>query len=125
MDRRKFRRYRLSLDAEFYAGDRILRGVSSNLSQGGLLLRTQHSLSTGSLLHITLFLPDGKTARVKGKALRNAGPGSGLVRNGIGVRLIEHDQAYSDYIEGLRKQAAGSAGDSGEAGLPGPEEKGA
>ena len=75
---------------EFRAEGIIHRGTSLDLSLNGLCIETDVRFSPHTILDILIHLPDGTISKLKGKVVR-------LLRNGIGVELIEKDSPYLHY----------------------------
>lgn len=76
------------------------RGISSDLSAGGLFIRTQHGLTPGSIVDIDVYLPDDKVGHLKGIVRRTIKTALSVIKNGMGVELTARDQ---NYLEFLRK----------------------
>lgn len=84
---------------EFSSGGGITyRGFTGDISENGIFISTSHSLGEGSTLDITVYLPDGKAARLRGVVKRALKTDSMLVRNGMGVEVVEKDAAYTNFI---------------------------
>jgi len=97
--RRQCQRYKKRLETTFSSGNLSFRGISSNLSAGGLFVRTQHGFVPGTIVDIEIFLPNEKVARLKGivrRAVKTTLPG---VKNGMGIELIERDTNYLEFIK--------------------------
>jgi hypothetical protein len=108
-NKRQFRRFTRRCEAEFTAGDMTSRGIASDFSLNGLFLKTNYPVAADTLIEITVHLPDGATARLKGKVKRSMktaiGKATGIpvksLKNGMGVHLIERDAAYLHFIRSL------------------------
>jgi hypothetical protein len=99
MDKRKYERFTKRLEAEFKVGEQLLRGISSDLSENGMFIRTTKPLAPGSPVDMTLYLPDGRTARARGVVRRAIKTNSPLVKNGMGVELTNYDSSYGGYMK--------------------------
>jgi hypothetical protein len=98
MDRnRSFKRYTRRLETEVRVDDKTFRGISSDLSEHGLFIRTRRSLKPGIPLDMTIYLPGDKEARLKGIVRRAIN--SSLVKNGVGVELTERDENYTEFLK--------------------------
>jgi uncharacterized protein (TIGR02266 family) len=99
MDKRKYERFTKRLEAEFKVGEQVLRGISSDLSENGMFVRTTKPLAPGSPVAMKLYLPDGKTAKARGVVRRAIKTNSPLVKNGMGVELTNYDSSYAGYMK--------------------------
>ncbi|MDA8106170.1 MAG: PilZ domain-containing protein [Nitrospiraceae bacterium] len=108
-NKRQFRRFTRRCEAEFTAGDVTSRGIASDFSLNGLFLKTNYPVTADTLIEITVHLPGGATAKLKGKVKRSMKTAIGKVmgmpvkslKNGMGVQLIERDAAYLHFIRSL------------------------
>lgn len=99
MRRRQCQRYTKRLETIFSSGNLSFRGISSDLSAGGLFIRTQHGFVPGTVVDIEVYLPDNKTSRLKGivrRSIKTTMPG---IKNGMGIELIERDTNYLDFLK--------------------------
>lgn len=97
------------------------RGISSDLSAGGLFIRTQHGLTPGSVVDIELYLPDDKVGRLRGIVRRTTKTALSVVKNGMGVELTETDQNYLEFLkqfEMMECKGEGAGGGEQEAVKP-------
>lgn len=122
MRRRQCQRYTKRLETTFSSGNLSFRGISSDLSAGGLFIRTQHSFVPGAIVDLEVYLPDNKVSRLKGivrRSIKTTMPG---VKNGMGIELIERDTNYLDFIktiviekgEGSSEKSFEETGETGE-----------
>lgn len=99
--KRRFTRYRKRLRTEFRAGDQHFKGISTNVSERGLFIRTRHVFRAGVVVNVKIYLPEKKHCTLKGIVryarrmliLRN--------RNGMGIELLEKDSVYMGFIRSL------------------------
>jgi hypothetical protein len=98
-EKRKYRRYRKRLEVKFSPGGNSFTGISSDLSEYGIFIRTQKGLSPGTLIYIDLVLPDGKVSFLKGIVKRTLKTSISSLKNGMGVEIIEKDDVFNDFIE--------------------------
>lgn len=99
MRRRQCQRYTKRLETTFSAGNLSFRGISSDLSAGGLFIRTQHGFVPNTIVNIEVYLPNNKVSRLKGivrRSIKTTMPG---IKNGMGIELIERDANYLDFIK--------------------------
>ncbi|MEJ2684979.1 MAG: PilZ domain-containing protein [Candidatus Sulfobium sp.] len=99
--KRHYRRFMRRLEVEFSANDRHYRGISSNFSLGGMFVRTNHAFATGTLIDITVHLPGGGTAALKGRVKMALKTPAVSLRNGMGVEIVESDPVFVDFIKSL------------------------
>lgn len=99
MRRRQCQRYTKRLETTFSSGNLSFRGISSDLSAGGLFIRTQHGFVPNTIVDIEVYLPNNKVSKLKGivrRSIKTTMPG---VKNGMGIELIERDTNYLDFIK--------------------------
>lgn len=101
MRKRIHRRFTKRLESEFAVGKTVYRGISSDLSEKGLFIRTRHGAVPGSPIDITIHLPGGKVSTVKGIVKRTVKTRANIVKNGMGIEITEFDHNYTDYIKGI------------------------
>lgn len=99
MKRREGHRFTKRLESTFAAEGMRFRGISSDISAGGLFIRTQHALRPGTVIDIEIFLSDQKVSRVKGIVRRSTKTPVTTIKNGMGVQLIEKDSAFGDILK--------------------------
>ena len=108
-EKRQQRRFVKRCEVEFTADGSTYRGISSDFSLTGLFLRTNHPLQAGTVFDLLVYLPDGNSSRLKGKAVRSLKTPLGnvmgtpikTVENGMGVQLLERDGNYLNFIKSL------------------------
>ena len=98
MSKRTDVRFVRRLETEFSAEGKNYRGISSDLSCNGLFIRTNHAFQPGTILGITIHLPDGSAAILKGRVLRALKTPVVSLKNGMGVELIEKDAYFSNFM---------------------------
>ncbi len=98
MRKRQSRRFTKRLEVTFSANGSKHRGISSDLSSGGLFIRTQNGLTPGSLLDLEVYLPDNKVGQLKGIVRRTTKTALSVIKNGMGVELIDRDQNFLDFL---------------------------
>lgn len=101
---RKHDRFTKRLETTFALGDLKYRGISSDLSETGLFIRTQHGLVPGSVIDIEVYLPNGELSRMRGVVRRTTKAPvavSSIVKNGMGVELVEMDSTYRDFLRSV------------------------
>lgn len=103
-DKRRWRRVTKRLETKFISGGTSFRGISSNLSDGGLFIRTQRGFVPGTTIDIELVMPDGKISLLKGKVKNVCKIQLPTLRNGMGVELIEKDTTYINFLKSLTEE---------------------
>ena len=78
-------------------------GVVHDISQSGLLIKTNKAFSEGQKVGIDLILPDG-AASLAGVVKRIEKTASGTMTFSIGVKLVETDATYRRYLRHLVDQ---------------------
>lgn len=103
MGKRFQRRITKRLETKFSSSGLTFTGMSSNLSENGLFIRTRHGFIPGTILDIELLTPEGKTSFLKGKVRRTLKTQISTLRNGMGIELIEKDATYMDFIQSIER----------------------
>jgi len=98
-EKRRYRRFRKRLEVKFSPGGKSFTGISSDLSEYGIFIRTQKGLAPGTLIYIDLVLPDGKVSFLKGIVKRTLKTSILSLKNGMGVEIIEKDDIFNDFIK--------------------------
>ncbi len=99
MRRRYCQRFTKRLEVTFTSGGLKYRGISSDFSSAGLFIRTQHGLTPGSVIEIEVYLPDGKVSLLKGVVRRTIKTALSMLKNGMGVELVERDPNYLEFFK--------------------------
>ena len=99
MRNRVYKRYTKRLVGEFSFGDRVFKGISSNISERGLFLKTNNCMVQDSPIDLTFHLSDGNKAIVKGIVRWNIKSNSPLIKNGMGIELLEYDNSYHEFMK--------------------------
>ena len=107
--KRQEKRFIRRLESDFFLGERKFKGISSDLSEHGLFVRTRNCLTKGSYINVVIHLADGRAARVSGTVRRAVRTNSQLVKNGMGIELSAFDKHYADLIKDVTgKDISGS-----------------
>jgi len=101
MQRRQNRRFTKRLETTFSSGPSKYRGITSDLSSDGIFIRTQHGLTPGSVIDIEIYLPTHALSRLKGIVRRTVKTPLSMLKNGMGVELIERDHNYIEFLKGF------------------------
>ncbi|GAB4483606.1 MAG: hypothetical protein OHK006_05170 [Thermodesulfovibrionales bacterium] len=105
-DKRQRKRKIKRLEVEYTVDERRCIGFSSNFSLAGLFIHSNHPFPPDTPIEITIHLPNG-TSKVRGRVARSVCfPGRKVVgvpvpKNGIGVEVLEKDEAYDRFVESL------------------------
>lgn len=76
---------------------KILKGTTENISKKGAFIKSDERYPAGTLIDLTLFLPDGKLSSIKGIIRREKGNGSGE----MGVEFLEMDENFVAFMDTL------------------------
>ncbi len=95
----RYKRYIKRLEVTFSSGGLSYRGILSNLSLNGLFIRTNRGFAPNTILTIEMLLPDGKTCNLKGIVRRTIKTPMLAQKNGMGIELLEKDQAYIQFLQ--------------------------
>jgi len=107
MNKRKNPRFTKRLEARFIADGESFVGITSNLSENGLFIRTKRGFAPDSILDVELTMPDGKVSFIRGIVKRTVKvPLS--VKNGMGIELLKKDETYMRYVKSLREEEKSS-----------------
>ncbi len=98
MRRRQCQRYTKRLETTFSSGGLSFKGISSDLSAGGLFIRTQHGFVPGTIIDVDIYLPNNRVAHLKGIVRRTVKTTMPGVKNGMGIELIERDKNYLEFL---------------------------
>lgn len=92
-------RFTKRLEVRFTSGRLSFTGILSNLSESGLFIRTNRSFAPGTVIDIELVMPDGKKSLLKGNVVRAIKTPLALLKNGMGVELVEKDATYINFLK--------------------------
>lgn len=108
MSKRQSNRYTRRLETVFTTATDTFRGVTSDISEGGLFIRTMYVLATGSILGIEIRLPDGTVSRLKGRVKRAIRTAISNFKNGMGIEIIEKDATYIGLVKTMEEEGKGT-----------------
>lgn len=97
-------RFTKRLEARFSSGVMSFTGISSNLSESGLFIRTNRGFAPDTAIDIELVMPDGKISSLKGLVRRTIKTPMSTLKNGMGVELIEKDAAYINFLKSFTEE---------------------
>ncbi len=98
---RKHKRVIKRLETEFSSEGLFFRGISSDLSEKGLFVRTSKPFSQGSTIDLVLHLPNNTLSRLKGVVRWAAKMGIISERDGMGIEIIQSDQNFIKFLNTL------------------------
>ena len=102
-EKRTFPRYRREVVADFSPAESRITGVTKDVSQGGLFVRTSRMPEEGQKLLVTLRFSDGRQLLLQGEVVRTFEAPT-LVRHlfptGFGVS-IRNSQSYRRFVESV------------------------
>ncbi|MEP6802410.1 MAG: PilZ domain-containing protein [Acidobacteriota bacterium] len=103
-EKRRGPRHPVEMTVDFSHDSAQGSGVISNMSRGGMFVRTPRVPNTGPQLRFTVHLPDGRTLLLKGKVVRSAPgpePSPNMPGPGFGVRLAADSPDYAKFLSQL------------------------
>jgi len=92
------------LAIKFCVNHKIFMGMSGNLSDYGIFIKTNRNFAIDSPIDIELLLPGKQTAFLKGIIKRTAKANLSAVNNGIGIQIIENDKAFMDFVKSIMQR---------------------
>jgi len=113
MDRRATARYPARFAVRFRTVDEFKREYATNISAGGLFIRTDAPPEMSSVIHVELELPGGTPVAGKMLVVHRVGPAEAAQRNvepGVGVQLVEADDLFRERIDKFVAELAAEVG---------------
>ncbi len=103
MDKRKSRRAIRRLPCSFGGQDPQSTGLTYDISETGLCIKSSRVLPKGAHLNISLSLPGNGATQISGKVVRTFGVpcSASLVSNGMGVEVEAADRSYFVFLAEL------------------------
>jgi hypothetical protein len=101
-ERRRHPRFIKRLPVKFFIDNECLTSLSSDLSESGLFLRTNRGTTINCVVSIQLFLPSNAVSCIKGIVRRTVRTPFSEMKNGMGIEIIEKDEAYGHFIQSIR-----------------------
>lgn len=99
MDKRKDKRFATKLYAKLNSGSLTSWGVLSDISENGLLIRSNRNFNKDAVIDIEIFMPDKTVSLLKGVVKRIIELPESDRKFGIGVELIEKDMIYKHFLK--------------------------
>lgn len=90
-DQRQHPRYRVEIRVDWSTGQMFLSDVVSDISQGGVFLRSDRTLPLHEDIELVLWIPDGNPVRATGRVVwsHDVPRGAGHVVHGAGLQFAE------------------------------------
>ncbi len=106
-DQRASLRVPTRLDASFATVGEIRRSLMTNLSRGGVFLRTEDLVDLGTRFELCIHIDEsGEDIRVRTEVVsHNVGPGFGSREHGMGLRFLDMDEATQKQIDELYERS--------------------
>lgn len=106
-DRRESLRVPTRLGASFATVGEIRRSLMTNLSCGGVFIRTEDLVDVGTRLELCIHIDEsGEDIRVRAEVVsHNVGPSFGSDEHGMGMRFLDLDEATRKQIEKLYERS--------------------
>ena len=106
-DRRESLRVPTRLGASFATVGEIRRSLMTNLSCGGVFIRTEELVDVGTRLELCIHIDEsGEDIRVRAEVVsHNVGPSFGSGEHGMGMRFLDLDAATQKQIEELYERS--------------------
>lgn len=96
-EKRKSRRISKRLDVEYSKEAQKQRGFSKNVSENGAFISSKDSHAPGSVITLTIHLPNDTTSVLQGivRHVETTPPGE---EGGMGIEFIETDDNFVNFI---------------------------
>jgi hypothetical protein len=99
MDKRKEDRFNTKLKVRLYSGVLKTWGVLKDISENGLLVKTNHKFNPETPIDIEVMMPDGETATIKGVIKRIVVTPNENRKFGIGIEITEKNLMYRTFVK--------------------------
>jgi uncharacterized protein (TIGR02266 family) len=98
-DKRKSKRIKKKVKSEVHSDEGMTFSTTVDISMGGIFISTPEPLDIGSLINISLHLPEKKCIDIRGivKWVRNNE--NDEERSGMGIEFIEYDESILEKIQ--------------------------
>jgi hypothetical protein len=95
-------RFTKRLEATFSSGETAYKGILSDISENGVFIRTNRGFAPGSTVDIELVMPDNTISYLKGIVRRTTKTSMSLMKNGMGIELINKDETFSNFLKSYK-----------------------
>lgn len=106
-EKRRAPRHRVEMLVEFELLGSWGRGVTGEISQSGMFVRSSRIPSVGPAVNLTVHLPGGRELLLKGRVVPSSNGGGPARPGGFGLRLTEKPDEYDTFLTRL-KESSGS-----------------
>lgn len=96
--KRENKRFKRRLEIAFSSEGKSRRGLTGDISLNGIFIKTNHAFPPGSPISMSLHLPDGSSAELKGTVMHAMKTPGISVKNGMGIRLLEKDARFINFM---------------------------
>jgi len=101
MDKRKHPRCIKRLTSTFFVDQKRFRGISSDLSESGLFIRTNRGLAVNTPIDVELLLPNNRVSFLRGIVRRTIRTPISSMKNGMGIEITEKDATFTDFVKSI------------------------
>ncbi len=101
VDKRRHPRFIKRLTAKFMINNESFTGISSDISENGIFIRTTRGWSANTPVDIRLLMPDNRISMLKGIVRRTTRTSISSLKNGMGVEIMEKDGIFMNLIQSL------------------------
>ncbi len=104
MDKRKYPRFIKRLTAKFLLDNNSITGISSNISENGIFIRTSRAWAVNTLVDVLLFMPDNRISMLRGVVRHSTRTSISSMKNGMGIEIIEKDDIFNNFMRTLAEE---------------------
>jgi uncharacterized protein (TIGR02266 family) len=111
-ERRALRRYPVKLAVRFGTVDQLRKENATNISAGGMFIKTEQPPPMNEVVQVTIDLPAGRPIEAKATVVHRVTPEDARARGcdaGVGVQFVETDDRFRERIDEIIAGAAKSA----------------
>ena len=87
------------LEVKVNLNDTSYKAYTSNLSEGGLFVRTMKGYQPGTVLDLELYLPSGEIIKLRGTVKWGIKTSFQQIKNGMGNELIDIPPEYLEFFK--------------------------
>jgi hypothetical protein len=104
MEKRGSKRINKRLAVNFGIEELDCTGITNDISQTGLFIRTTKFYAPGSIVKINLLVPNNGSVTFEGKVIRTykQPPYSCLAKNGVAIELDGEEKTYLAFVTSLQ-----------------------
>ena len=112
MDKRRHPRFIKRLTTKFIINNESFTGISSDLSESGLFIRTNRGCSANTPIDIKIFMPDNSVSSLKGIVRRTIRTPISSMKNGMGIEIIEKDGIFINFVKSIIGEKGKNTGEN-------------